>query len=164
MLHYLVFVHQIRYRYCYCNFLYSSSWYPWLTKPSTLLLALFMMNCCRWNLFAWWRVICRRARNPVTNSEIINNIITLPAEISKKQACKALSSAFCFEELKALKGIKHHPIKSNKLKSLKVTQLRDEMDDGCDVVWWFCDVMLCCDVVLCCDGAWDVVVRWNEWF
>ena len=52
----------------------------------------------------------------------------------------------------------------NKLKSLKVAQLKDEMDDDeddgcgsvCDVVMWCCDVMLCCDVamlcvMLCCD-------------
>ena len=39
-------------------------------------------------------------------------------------------------------------VRINKLKSLKVAQVKDEMDDdeddGCDVV---------CDVVLCCDGV-----------
>ena len=55
----------------------------------------------------------------------------------------------------------------NKLKSLKVAQVKDEMngdeDDGCDGVCddsvWFCVMMLC--VILCgdvvCDGVWDVV-------
>ena len=46
----------------------------------------------------------------------------------------------------------------NKLKSLKVAQLKDEMDgdedDGCgsvcDVVMWCCVVMFCCEVVLWC--------------
>ena len=41
---------------------------------------------------------------------------------------------------------------ANKLKSSKVAQAKDEMDDdeddGCDVVWWCQDVMLCCDVLL----------------
>ena len=49
--------------------------------------------------------------------------------------------------------------KSNKLKSLKVAQIKDEMDgnedDGCagvcDVVWWCCVVMLCGDGVV--DGV-----------
>ena len=40
----------------------------------------------------------------------------------------------------------------NKLKSLKVAQVKDEMDDdeddGCDVAWCCHDVMLCCDVVM----------------
>ena len=55
----------------------------------------------------------------------------------------------------------------NKLKSLKVAHIKDEMDvdedeDGVwdvvwfgDIVWWCSVVMLCDDVV--CDGVWDVV-------
>ena len=43
----------------------------------------------------------------------------------------------------------------NKLKSLKVAQVKDEMDDDeddscegvCDVTWLRCAVMLCCDGV-----------------
>ena len=53
----------------------------------------------------------------------------------------------------------------NKLKSLKVTQIKDEKDDDeddcCDVVWWCCVVMLCgnvvgwcCMVMLCGDVVW----------
>ena len=42
------------------------------------------------------------------------------------------------------------PLKDNKLKSLTVTQVKDEVDDddddGCDSVWC-CMVMLWCDVV-----------------
>ena len=53
----------------------------------------------------------------------------------------------------------------NKLKSLKVAQVKDEMDDDeddgcdvvCDVVWWCCVMMLCDDVVMwCC--VWYCVV------
>ena len=50
-------------------------------------------------------------------------------------------------------------VQTNKLKSLKVAQVKDEMDgdedDGCEVVWWCCVTMLCDGVV---DGMGDLCV------
>ena len=68
------------------------------------------------------------------------------------------------------------PIHFNKLKSLKVAQVKDEMDvdeddgyDGvCDVVLWWCvmmcgDVVLWCSVVVCYVMSWcDVVCEMND--
>ena len=45
----------------------------------------------------------------------------------------------------------------NKLKSLKVAQVKDEMDDVVYDVVLCCDVMLLCYVMLCCDVVCDDV-------
>ena len=141
----------------YCNFFNSSSWYPWLTKPSTLLLVelLFTMNCCRWNLFAWCLVIWRKARNPVTSSETINNIITLPADISitLKNILLFQSIMFCDNynypmELRSdLCWIKENParvteVKLSKAKTPQVQELslssfQDIRDRVWQPQWWW---------------------------